>query len=499
MQGLEKSNIDSRIIAKKSKPQIRNLSGALFAWSILSLILWMCINLVVANAPGGDTIEQFNWSKSFELGYWKHPPFSTNLLSLLNHAIGIREFNTTALDFISLSGTLFFVWRASCQLLGPTWGGVSALLTAGQYCFSVRSTTYNHNNALLLATSACIYLTLYAIKSENKKVWPWILSGAAAGLSFLSKYQAVVPLLGVLIAIVLNGDLKKTNTKRGLLVASTVMLFTLLPHFLWIHKSSGLIFGYTSAQSIALSLGMKLRLILAYLANQLKFYWTSALTLVLGLTLGVFKKSQVEPVFNIQFHKEDLKARNWLIGLCAIPLVIVILVCLFGSVRIEDQWGYSFSLFYPAAVCWCLRDAGFKFVSARRLIAFFALANMINAGSAFALAKIRSDSASKVKLDEQYVLNYPAREIGREQAILLSRRAFAEWNSVTHYPLNYIIGDTYLGGVISLYSVDKPVVAGGAGVREPWVTKEALAEAGYLLVSRSPANTLIFEVVPPEK
>ncbi len=499
MQVLEKSDIDAWIIAKKSKPPIWNPSWDLFAWSILSVILWMFINLAVANAPSGDTIEQFNWSKSFELGYWKHPPFSTNLLSLLNYAIGIHEFNTTLLDFISLSGTLFFAWRTSCHLLGSRWGGVSALLTAGQYCFSVRSLTYNHNNALLLTTSACIYLTLHAVKSKNKNFSPWLLSGAMAGLSFLSKYQAVVPLAGVLVALMLNGDLKNRNTKRCLLVASAVMLSTILPHLLWIYKSNGLILGYTTAQSIILSLDMKLRLILAYLANQLKFYWTSALALIFGLTFGVFKKSHTDQNFNVKFHEKDLEARNWLIGLCATPLALVILVCLFGSVRLEDQWGYSFSLFYPTAACWYLRDSGFKFVSPRLFVTFFSLASIINAGSAFTLAKAWSDLAGTAKLDEPYVLNYPARAMSRPQAVLLSRQAFSKWNSATHYPLKYIIGDTYLGGIISLYSVGKPTVTGGDEVREPWVSKRALAQAGYLLVTRTPANSLNIEAVPPKK
>jgi 4-amino-4-deoxy-L-arabinose transferase-like glycosyltransferase len=475
---VEAQNPDQQLLKTKEE----KLSLLLFAASILSVAFWIVVNLTTDNAFHSDTVEQINWSKSFEWGYWKHPPFSTMLLILLNHIIGVHAFNTVILDFIVLSSTLYFAWRISCMLLGDTWGGVSVLLLSANYCFSIKAILYNHNDALIFATSACIWSILWTIKNAKSNTWAWILNGILVGLSLLTKYQAVVSLLGVLIAMKANNYFGDKEVRRGSIIAGCSMLAILTPHILWIFNTHYLILDYTVGHARPSNLPTRIAWFLRFILNQFKFYWVGIATLLIGALAGGLHAKQ-PPQLKSNTNTTEKEELYWLLGLCGIPALMSLVTLVAFGIYQQSHWGFSFFLFYPTLVCWILKKYNLG-IRGKRLLYIFTGLTVINA-----IFFIGFNDAAHARENPS--------EIHYQHARMLAQQGVQEWEKVTRSPLLYIKGDEYIGGIVSAYSGLNPVVTSGNFRQIPWITKEELKRAGYLSVERLNDSHVIFKAHPP--
>ena len=68
-----------------------------FLFGVLAVFAWVGWTTTWDTGLYGDNVEQFVWSHSMELGYYKHPPLPTWLMGMAIAAIGSHWWLTNAL------------------------------------------------------------------------------------------------------------------------------------------------------------------------------------------------------------------------------------------------------------------------------------------------------------------------------------------------------------------------------------------------------------------
>ena len=88
--------------------------------AVALVAIWVTWTSLWDSGLYGDSVEQFIWSHSLELGYYKHPPLPTWLLAAAIQLLGPAWWLANALAAIFLAATGVFTWLVARQLAGQT-------------------------------------------------------------------------------------------------------------------------------------------------------------------------------------------------------------------------------------------------------------------------------------------------------------------------------------------------------------------------------------------
>ena len=184
--------------------------------SLAVVVVWALWAAYFNTAQFGDNIEQFNWAQSLELGYHKHPPLPSWLLGSVIKLFGPSVYWAYVLATLCLLGTAVLTWLIGRELVGARVAAAAVVLWGLNMTFSQRVQLYNHNTVLVLWLAAAVWCAMRASRAARTAPLWWLATGLAAGAAVLSKYQALVPLAGLLLALVGSGRLKRRAQWGGL-------------------------------------------------------------------------------------------------------------------------------------------------------------------------------------------------------------------------------------------------------------------------------------------
>lgn len=446
-------------------------SASLPFWvTALAIALWSGSASWVNLAQYADSLEEFTWSHGLELGYWKHPPLPTWLIATPIRLIGFSVYWTYALAAACFIGTAFFTWRITLRLFGQQAAMFAILLIGLHIGFSWRAQLYNHNTVLVLMSAASVWATLWALDSGRKRAW--LGTGVLAGLAMLAKYQAIVPLVGVVIALYMGGYLKQATVRRGVAIAMTTAALVFLPHLLWIASGSGATIDNALHAAEGLGALRRLVVLLGFWIIQLRFH--TPILVVVGL-LVLFKSAEAAaPLpYPVVALPGTPQTRAWLIGLVVWPAVFVSAVVLAGGVRLEAQWGLQTFQFWVIYIAWKLSLA-LPQAGQRRTIQVVVAAQVI-LGGFFVWSIVQPSQTIWRGARER---NFPASQVAK--AVL------GQWQEATHCPLRYIVGPAFEASVVSAYSGQYPAVLEDGDFRKsPWIKPLQLKAEGAVYIALS--------------
>ncbi len=441
--------------------------------TVCAIATWSLAAAYINPAQFADNMEQFNWAHSLELGYWKHPPLPTWLIALPIRLIGFSVYWTYALAAACFIGTAFFTWRITLRLFGPQAAMFAVLLIGLHIGFSWRAQLYNHNTVLILMCAATVWATLRALDSGKKAAW--VLSGALAGLAMLSKYQALVPLLGIVIALQLGGWFKQKKVQQGAAIAAATALLVFAPHLLWVAMGTGSTIDNALHSAEGLGPLRRLMVLLGFWLVQIRFH----IPMLITVALLVLFKSGGAPVSAAPMAV-NTQARAWLLGLIAWPALVVSMVVLTGGVRLEAQWGLQTFQFLVIFIAWRLSivlPQGHAWYAMRVIL----VAQLVLAGF-FVWSVVQPSQSIWKGVRER---NFPAAWVAKEVT--------RPWTSATRCPLMYVVGPSFEATVVSAYSGHNPAVLEDGDFRKsPWITVELLKQHGAVYLA-SKANQLPLE------
>ncbi|MDQ6847001.1 MAG: glycosyltransferase family 39 protein, partial [Candidatus Dormibacteraeota bacterium] len=453
-----------------------------------------------ARGQWGDHFEQFVWAHSVEWGYHKHPPLPTWILS---GTIALFEPAThwaLVLAALCSLGTAFFTYRIALELIGRPLAVLALMLWGLQQPFSNRAFLFNHNTVMMLGVSATAWCLLEALKTPTSRGW-WMGVGALTALSMLSKYQAAVPLSGLIAAAWLSGELASRSARTGLLLAALLAMAILAPHVAWVFQHHLTTLAYAAQADRVLSLWGRAWNVTSFLAQQVRLLFPAL------LFAGLLMLAPRRPTAGRGMEVEggERRQRAWLFGLIGFPLAATVLTSPLLGLELQNHWGYQALQFASLWLAWRMRRVlplplgGLAVLGAVLLHATFislALSPGVAKGS-------RQDS------------HFPAQE--------LADAVRHDWQDEAPCPLVYVVGPTFEAGIVSVYNGGTAaVLEDGTFLKSPWIEPSDLRRRGAVYVAASPTglpsrgvvrtgfldvstvspapqNRVYWAVVPPEK
>ncbi|MEY8878247.1 MAG: glycosyltransferase family 39 protein [Leptothrix sp. (in: b-proteobacteria)] len=435
---------------------------------------WVWLSASLNQGQLGDHFEEFAWAHSMEWGYYKHPPMPIWLLSSLIALLGPATWATYVLSGLFNAGTAVLTFLIARTLFNGRVATLAVILWGLDYKYSVRAEWWNHNTTLIFFTALTIWLAMRAVLS-GRQSW-WGAAGMAGGLAMLSKYQAAIPLFGMLIALWHSGALKDKTHQRGLALAALLALLLFLPHIAWVFNHHFSTIKYAAQQENHLDLLGRLKTSVSFLAIQTRMLFPALLCLFLASRL---RQDQAAPASGTatagQPESTLLPARSWLIGLVWFPIAAVLCTALFGGLRLMDHWGYQTMQFFPLILA--RRFAPRLRIDLKRLLL---LAGLIHLASMYVHAQAVLHPSGSGRPDT----SYPAQAI--------AQAALHDWRAATNCPLRFVVGPSFEAGMISLYSGEFPaVLEANQPDLSPWIDMAQLNNAGALYIETDPPATAV--------
>ncbi len=440
---------------------------------IAAQCLWIGGSELTNTALFPDSAEQFIWSQSLEWGYYKHPPLTTWLFAGALAIFGPRPWVSGLLSGACLAATGLVTWAIAARLLGARLAFLSLLLWSLQQPFSLRAYLFNHNVPLVLCVALCVWAVLSALQ-QPLRTRGWVLAGVAAGAAMLVKYQALLPMVGIVWALWRSGALARRGVVVGLLWAAGAALLVFLPHGIWLVAKGAPTLAYVSQAVETLTTGARAHMLTAFIVLQLRtllpallcagFWWAASRWAKRRAGSVAVAEAQVT-VINQGLPAREQRA--WIEGLVLVPIMLVLLASAFGGMHLQGQWGMQSLQFASIGIVAVLARRGIR-LQPGWATATAATVHIVGAALVVYLGALHARAPES----ETHALQY-----GRAQVI--TDAILADWRKVTTCPLGVIVGDSHLAGLVSAYSgTHPPVLEGGEFRKSPWIDPQKMRELG---------------------
>jgi hypothetical protein len=451
------------------------------AVALVAIVLWAVWAGYFNTAQFGDNIEQFNWAQSLELGYHKHPPLPSWALGAVIKLFGPSVYWAYVLATTCLLGTALLTWLIGRDLVGERAAAAAIVLWGLNMTFSQRVQLYNHNTVLVLFMAASTWFAMRACRAGRSAPLWWLATGLAAGAATLSKYQALLPLGGLLFALVGSGRVRHRSQWGGLLLAVVVMGAVCAPHAVWVAQHDFSTLRYASEAIESAGWRQRLGVVVAFFANQIRLWAPALLAIALCWAWGRFAPRPAQAPSAADAPAADLSI--WLIGLLWAGVVVLVVMALVAGASLRNHWGVQGLQFFCLWLAWRWQRRGG--IDLRRLV----LVAVAVHGASLAWYAAEHEDPTTVLTSRRIDTMYPARR--------LARTAVAHWADTTACPLRYVEGSVFDAGLVSLYSGGRILVF-DSDRATPWVRPDDLRRDGALFVldEGDPVPDGVVNVVP---
>lgn len=432
--------------------------------SALAIVCWVGLAAWTNQSQLQDSLEQFVWGQSLEWGYWKHPPLTSWLMWAGLQVVGPVPWVTYLLGGLVTVLTMLCTTRLARLLAGDRVAVLTALLLALHYGFTRRAQMFNHNTVLVACVALAALATFQAVQRNRRR--DWALAGVAAGLALMAKYQAAVPLAGLLLAVLLSAEGRRCLP--GLLLASACAALVVLPHGIWALQHGLQTVSY-AVSSLESGTGghhpHRLRLV-PVLAMQAKYFLTMggfAVVLWAATCWRTGMPPAPAPMTPLQ--------RRWFAGLVLLPMAVLVGAAA-GGVQVQSHWGFQASQFLVVPIAIVLSR---RFGNWGRLHTVAWLAMQVVAMGVFVAEAREAPRAG----ERPGVCQLPAADIAREVA--------ARWRALTGCELHYLRGSVALAGMVSAYSGERLLVLeDGDPAKSPWIDVNTMRASGFVDLREHP-------------
>ena len=453
----------------------------LLAVILVAQMLWIGCSAITNTALFPDSAEQFIWSKSLEWGYYKHPPLPTWMFAAAISVLGPHPWVVGVLSGLCLAATGMLTWAIAKPLLGGRAAALCLLFWSLQQPFSLRAYLYNHNVPLVLAVALTAWAVLQAARRPERAAL-WALAGLAAGAALMSKYQAAIPLFGLVWALWRSGALASPAGRSGLALAAGLALAVCTPPLNWLLEHDAPTLHYAAIHVESTGIGARLANSWFFSVQQLRSVMPALVCAGLWW-LAAPGAAAAAPAAPIEFDggMPAAQRRAWFEGLLLVPLLLVFGAALFGGFHLRAQWGMQTLQFVSIPlVGWVL--ARRPLPSVRQALVAALTVHAVGAAIVTELG-IRQARAAE---DSEHVVQFG-------QAQVIADAIGASWGRFSACRLNYVVGDAHLAALVSAYSGTHPyVLEDGDLAKNPWIDPVLVQRAGAVYIATSA------ELLPPD-
>jgi 4-amino-4-deoxy-L-arabinose transferase-like glycosyltransferase len=426
------------------------------------VVFWWICGWAIHSTIHHDMAELWAWGKEFQAGYFKHPPLSAWIAGAWFNLFPRQNWSFYLLSAVNAGIGLAGVFMIARLTLDHRAAWAALLLVMLTPFFNVYAFKLNANAVLLAVWPWTVYFFLRTL--QTGRLVHATVFGALAGLAVLGKYYSAVLLSACFLASVSTPAARRLYLSPAPYVAVAAALIVLAPHALWVANHGFPTIEYAIDKTNSPRLAVLQRgLVATAQAIVLHMFALAALVFALG-----GERSNLTRAWRGFTRPEN----RVLVILTLGPLLITLLACAIGNVRISTQFMIPAFFLLPIAVLSTSRII----ISDLQLVRLTKAAAMVMLAFASSALIMREVAASRF---EQY---------GHAAIYEFSRRATQHWRHVTGTRLPIVTGDHQLAVLVAFYSPDRPSILTDFDRRKsPWISADALNRHGALVVCRGGA------------
>ncbi|WP_170118347.1 glycosyltransferase family 39 protein [Phreatobacter oligotrophus] len=413
-----------------------------------------------------DTIEGFLWGRSFQWGYFKHPPLQAWVLGWSEQWAPAAPWLAYVYAQACVLATLFAIWKLARTVLGPAAGVVASILSlVGIHYYGPPMATFTPDtlSAPLWALTGLFWWRAVV----QRRPLAWFALALIVAISVYAKYVVLllVGVLGVLTLCTPEGRNELRRPEPWLALVAGLLLVA--PHVGWVIQTGGSSLAHAiSTDATADSLGMRLWFVFSFFAAQVIEH--SALIALLILCIGV---GRARPPAELIIEERPVpeRERTLLLAMAFAPILIALVTNLVVGGEFRQGRGTALFAFSGIAALIIagpiLKIGRLKLAAGVALAIVFALP-VINAGHHYLRLAWGASHVPTL---------YPARALASELE--------GRWAGRTDQPLRIVVGERWHAGNVAFYAGARPQILldGDFGI-SPWLTPERLSQEGALFV-----------------
>ena len=435
----------------------------------------LILRTLISETAGIDEADQLVVGQKLSWGYGPHAPLYTWLMFFVLRVFGSSEFSLTLLRESLLFGIYVFTYLNARTLTRSHAAGILAAV-ALQFHPSIVWESQRELTHSIVA-SLMVLCTLFSFLHLRPDRWrPWLALGLFGGLSILSKYNAALFYLALLIAALSLPSFRVLILSRRMMVSFAITILVILPNLVWALNHRDLVL------SLVYKFGIHESMPWAKAVGTAMTNWFASLLAHLAPLVIVLCAIFCKPVFSdrrARFHSdyERLLARSFLLVVVLVALCILV----FKVTQFKDRWLQPIFVCAPVFLIALLRDC----LDRSRLKFALALGLFITIGiSAMASGRLFLTE----KRGHRDVLNAPFRKFAADLKPFGQNADFI------------VAGDYWLAGNLRLWFPDKPIFCPDLAPPDSAAGKRCLVvwDATKLPDPSSPLNAFMSAFAPDE-
>jgi len=447
------------------KATVALLVGHVLVWTLY------CVLSHGNLADSVDMVENWNWGKEWQWGYYKHPPFFAWVTG-----VWFSLFPRADWAYYLLSATNAAVGLAGVHALcGAAAGDAAAIgrrrlvAVAGLALtpiYGFLAIKFNANAILLSVWPWAAWAFLVALRR------PTIASGAVLGLllavAMLSKYSSLVLVIGMAAVVLVDAERRRLIASPAALAALVVGLAAFAPHVVQMASTHFVTLTYADHQR-ATSVGQFFDYLTRFPLSQILFQLPILGALLVALPIAEWRALR-------SFFDFTAPERRRLLVLGTVPFVAMTALGVIKWAKLTSQWGLP--MWFASG--WLV--AGSPAIDETRLRAPRVAALVALVWAVLLVTAVPTNVIGT--LSHQIVHVEPRAELAREVTRI--------WRETTGGKrLAVVAGSFPLMHNIGFYSPDDPsTLIDFDYAKSPWLSSEKVAATGVAVVCEVDAEEL---------
>ncbi len=230
------------------------------------------------------------YGEHLALSYFDHPGMIGYLLRLFTTVFGKHVFVIKLADFTVTSLTLFAFYKLAGLFLSKQKQNLAIALFGSTFLVSILSTISTPDVPLLLFWTLSLIALYHAVFRQQKLYW--LLAGLLMGLTFDSKYTAVLLQVGLILFLIFSNQYRKLLLSGWLWLCLLISVLVTFPVFYWNyqHQFASFLFQSANRTGDIAKFQLKPKLFLGTIGTQLFLLLPAAFFGLVALTFKTIKK-----------------------------------------------------------------------------------------------------------------------------------------------------------------------------------------------------------------
>ncbi len=437
---------------------------AMFWFAALSqAFVWTFVPTVFYSAPPGDVPLVLAVGREWQLGSPYGPPLAYWFAEIFFDLFGQSQFGLYLLSQLCIVVTYWAIFTLGRAIVGTTHAVMAVLLMVGVVSFSVPTPEFGPS-VLAMPLTALSLLHYWRAVGEEKR-GEWFVVALYVGLLLLTTYLG---LLLAMLLVIFTGATARGRMTLGSMdpwAAALVAILFLFPHLVWLEWIGILAWpGMSDLPDLRLAEGryaallrLSLWLVTAHAGLFILLFVAGGLRFGPRPPAPAFERSPVDPF-----------ARTFIYFFALSPAAAALVVAVVTDRMIDVGGAGPLVVLSALAV---IIAAGDRIVLYRQTslgLAWLALL-LIPAGV------IAASTLTLAWLGVDLAVGRPAAALGQFFTDSFRRR--------TNLPLDIVVGDLRIGGLVALGSPDRPrLYIDASPERAPWLNDNEVRRRGAILV-----------------